>query len=69
MKKPPAKKTAKLKRKKSQTPSRATKLVQRDRIMGCMAGEVEIVGDIESPIVPESDWEVLRDPDRVLNPR
>lgn len=38
-------------------------------IFGCMAGEVEIVGDIESPVVPESDWEVLSDPDRVLNPR
>jgi len=40
-----------------------------DSIMNCMAGEVEIVGDIESPVVPESDWEVLSDPDRVLNPR
>ena len=40
-----------------------------DSIMDCMAGEVEIVGDIESPVVPESDWEVLSDPDRVLNPR
>lgn len=30
------------------------------RIMGCMEGTAKIVGDIESPAVPASDWEVLR---------
>ena len=29
-------------------------------IFGCMRGKVEIVGDIESPVVPIEDWEVLR---------
>lgn len=29
-------------------------------IFGCLKGEVEIVGDIESPAVPLEDWEVLR---------
>jgi prevent-host-death family protein len=30
------------------------------RIMGCMEGTAKIVGDIESPAVAASDWEVLR---------
>ncbi len=30
------------------------------RIMGCMEGTAKIVGDIESPAVAPSDWEVLR---------
>jgi len=29
------------------------------RILGCMEGTAKIVGDIVSPAVPESDWEVL----------
>lgn len=32
----------------------------RRRILGCMAGTAKIVGDIVSPAVPESDWDVLR---------
>jgi len=31
-----------------------------DDVFGCMRGEVEIVGDIESPAVPLEDWEILR---------
>ncbi len=30
------------------------------RLMGCMEGTAKIVGDIESPAMPASDWEVLR---------
>jgi len=30
------------------------------RLMGCMEGTAKIVGDIESPATPPSDWEVLR---------
>lgn len=26
-------------------------------IFGCLAGVVEITGDIESPVIPVSDWE------------
>ena len=32
----------------------------RDSIFGFMAGEMRIVGDIESPVVPLKDWKVLR---------
>jgi len=31
-----------------------------DEIFGCLKGEVEIVGDILSPLVPPEDWEALR---------
>lgn len=40
------------------------KLVPADEppkdIFGCLKGVIEVVGDIESPAVPASDWEVLR---------
>jgi prevent-host-death family protein len=29
-------------------------------IFGCLAGVVEITGDIEAPVVPLSDWEQTR---------
>jgi prevent-host-death family protein len=29
--------------------------------LGSMAGTIEIVGDIESPVIEETDWEALRD--------
>ena len=29
-------------------------------IFGCMAGQIEILGDIESPILPAEDWDMLR---------
>jgi prevent-host-death family protein len=29
-------------------------------IFGCMKDEIEILGDIESPILPAEDWEMLR---------
>lgn len=31
-----------------------------DDIFGCLKGQFEIVGDIESPLVPLEDWEALR---------
>jgi prevent-host-death family protein len=29
-------------------------------IFGCMAGQIEIIGDIESPVLPAEDWDMLR---------
>lgn len=29
--------------------------------LGSMAGKMEIVGDIVSPVIEETDWEALRD--------
>ena len=29
-------------------------------IFGCLAGKIEIVGDIVSPITPSEDWEGLK---------
>jgi prevent-host-death family protein len=29
-------------------------------IFGCLAGTIEIVGDIESPVQPAEDWNALR---------
>ena len=28
--------------------------------LGCLAGTIEIVGDIESPVQPAQDWNALR---------
>lgn len=28
-------------------------------VLGCMAGEIEIVGDIEAPVVPAGQWKAL----------
>ena len=33
---------------------------QKDDLFGFMAGEFDIVGDIESPVVPLSQWEILK---------
>ena len=30
-------------------------------VFGCLKGVMEIVGDIESPIVPAEQWEALKD--------
>lgn len=32
----------------------------RKNIFGCLKGVMQIVGDIESPVVPLEDWEALR---------
>jgi prevent-host-death family protein len=31
-----------------------------DDVFGCLAGTLEIVGDIESPVVPPEAWAALR---------
>jgi len=33
---------------------------QPEDVFGCLKGEIEIVGDILSPLVRPEDWEVLR---------
>ena len=33
---------------------------QKDDILGFMAGEFQIVGDIESPVVPLSHWKIMK---------
>jgi prevent-host-death family protein len=33
---------------------------ENDDIFGSMAGEFEIVGDIESPVVPPSHWKIMK---------
>lgn len=33
---------------------------EKDDIFGCMADEVKIVGDIESPVVPLKAWKIMR---------
>lgn len=33
---------------------------KKQDLFGFMAGEFKIVGDIESPVVPLEEWEVLR---------
>ncbi len=30
------------------------------KLFGCLTGKVEIIGDIESPVVPPEVWEALR---------
>jgi prevent-host-death family protein len=32
----------------------------REDIFGCLKGIVQIIGDIEAPVVPASDWEQAR---------
>jgi prevent-host-death family protein len=40
------------------------KLVPADEprrdVFGCLAGKIEVVGDIVSPITPSEDWEMLK---------
>jgi len=33
---------------------------EKGNILGFMAGEFEIVGDIESPVVPPSHWKIMK---------
>ncbi len=33
---------------------------EKNDILGFMAGEFEIVGDIESPVVPPSHWKIMK---------
>ena len=41
----------------------------RRSTLGSMKNSIEILGDIISPATDPDDWEVLRDPDRVADPR
>lgn len=34
--------------------------LDNDELFGFMAGEFEILGDIESPLVPLKDWKILK---------
>ena len=31
-----------------------------ESVFGCLAGEIEIVGDIVSPVIPAEAWETLK---------
>jgi len=33
---------------------------ENDDIFGFMAGKGKIIGDIESPVVPLSDWKIMK---------
>jgi len=33
---------------------------EKSDLFGFMAGEFKIVGDIESPVVPQKQWEILK---------
>ena len=37
-------------------------------LWGFMKGTTRILGDIDSPAVPPDDWDIVSNPDRVLNP-
>lgn len=37
--------------------------------IGSMKNSIKIIGDIVSPASDTDEWEVLRDPDRVADPR
>lgn len=37
-------------------------------LWGFMAGTTRILEDIERPAIPLEDWDVISNPDRVLNP-
>ncbi len=53
-KKTKSKKEAPAKKASSQT-------ADPDSIFGYMAGKLKIAGDIESPVVPLEDWDVLKE--------
>jgi hypothetical protein len=42
--------------------------MDRAKWLGSIKGTVRILGDIVSPAIDEDEWEVLRDPSRVLDP-
>jgi prevent-host-death family protein len=41
---------------------------EKKRRLGCMAGTIEFMGDIVSPVIDLNDINAYRDPDSVLNP-
>jgi prevent-host-death family protein len=44
-------------------------VMDRAKWVGSMKGTVTILGDIVSPAHDKDEWEVLRDPSRVLDPQ
>ena len=44
-------------------------VMDRAKWLGSMKGTVKILGDIVSPAIDKDEWEVLRDPSRVLDPQ
>jgi prevent-host-death family protein len=44
-------------------------VMDRAKWLGSMKGTAKILGDIVSPAIDKDEWEVLRDPLRVLDPR
>lgn len=44
-------------------------VMDRARWLRSMKGTVKILGDIVSPAIDQDEWEVLRDPARVLDPQ
>lgn len=47
----------------------ASEVQGRAALIGSMKGRMKILGDIISPASDPNEWEVVRDPDRVLNPQ
>jgi hypothetical protein len=43
--------------------------IDREAWIGSMKDSIQILGDIVSPASEQDDWEVLRDPSRVADPR
>jgi prevent-host-death family protein len=43
-------------------------VLDRAKWIGSMKGTAKILGDIVSPAIDKDEWEVLRDPMRVLDP-
>ena len=51
-------------------PTAATQpAMDRAKWLGSMKGTVKILGDIVSPAIDKNEWEVLRNPSRVLDPK
>ena len=48
--------------------SRLVPVRERKPLLGMFKDEVNITGDIISPVVPAEDWEAISNPDRVLDP-
>ena len=44
-------------------------VMDRAKWLGSIKGTAKILGDIVSPAIGKNEWEVLRDPLRVLDPR
>ena len=47
----------------------AAAIVDRAALIGSMRNSIKILGDIVSPASDPNEWEAIRDPDRVLDPR